>query len=475
MARKETPETDKTEAQDKTAEDAPAPETEQADAETHVSDPPGETPDAETPEQPVDDEPTAQDASTQTPEAADETREPEAASEPEPAEIAAEVEALPDSPTSDDETGAERTARPENDDPTVEVATLAEAEEAQATGQFAERSGETATPAPAPVTTTEQVTIRQGGFWSMLLGGVVAAGIGVVAAPYVLPEYLLNPPQDSFDPAELQDRIAAQQTALDDLQSTVEAIPNAPDLSGEVSGLRETLAGLTDRISALESRIAGLENRPAPETGGSEVSASQISELRTALDAQRKTLDAQRAEIDALKGEAAAEEAAARDSARATLQRAALTRVMTALDTGEDFTVALTALRDTGAEVPAALSDVAESGVPTQSALTESFPEAARAALSAIRNADGGTVSSFGSFFKSQLGLRSLEPREGDDPDAVLSRVEAAVRDGRLGDALAEVDTLPEGARAALSDWAAEAERRTAALSAANALADMMN
>ncbi|MGX0878039.1 hypothetical protein ACSSV4_002735 [Roseovarius sp. MBR-154] len=466
MATKKTPETDETEAQDKAAEDASATETELPPSETPVpvSDTPEDTPEAETSEDPFDAE-----VAQETPDSEEEPREPETVPGSESADSTAE--AAPDDATPEQETADERTALPEDDDPMAEVATVAEAEEAQA-GQ---QTDEAETPAPAPVTKTEQVTIRQGGFWSMLLGGVVAAGIGVIAAPYVLPDHPLSPAEDGVDPAALQDRIAAQETALGDLRSTVEDFTPGPDLSGEVSGLGETLTGLTDQISDLESRIAALEDRPAPEIGRSDVSAEQIEELSAALSAQRETLDAQRAEIDALKGEAEAEEAAARDSARATLRRAALTRVMTALDSGDEFTAALADLRDTGAEIPAALSDVAENGVPTRAELTESFPEAARAALAAVRSADGGAASSVGGFFKSQLGIRSLEPQEGDDPDAVLSRAEAAVRDGRLGDALAEIETLPEGARAELSDWAAEAERRNAALSAANALADTLN
>jgi hypothetical protein len=80
-----------------------------------------------------------------------------------------------------------------------------------------------------------------------------------------------------------------------------------------------------------------------------------------------------------------------------------------------------------------------------------------------------------GAFLRAQLGVRSLEPREGDDADAILSRAEAALAEGRLGDALAEIETLPEGARAAMSGWAAEATARRDALAAAEALSAELN
>jgi hypothetical protein len=76
---------------------------------------------------------------------------------------------------------------------------------------------------------------------------------------------------------------------------------------------------------------------------------------------------------------------------------------------------------------------------------------------------------------RAQLGVRSLEPREGDDTDAILSRAEAALAGGRLGDALAEIETLPEAARAATSDWAARATARHDALAAAEELSAQLN
>ena len=78
-------------------------------------------------------------------------------------------------------------------------------------------------------------------------------------------------------------------------------------------------------------------------------------------------------------------------------------------------------------------------------------------------------------FIRTQLDARSLEPREGDDPDAILSRAEAATQQGRLTDALAEIEALPDVARAELSDWAAQATRRLEAVAAAQQLSEELN
>ena len=127
--------------------------------------------------------------------------------------------------------------------------------------------------------------------------------------------------------------------------------------------------------------------------------------------------------------------------------------------------------------VPEALSANAESGIATQGSLIETFPSVARAALSAARsdateNAEG--TNRVATFFANQLGARSVAPREGDDPDAVLSRAEAAVRDGNLDTALSELSALPEAAQAAVADWQASASTRLEAKTAADALVQQL-
>ena len=117
------------------------------------------------------------------------------------------------------------------------------------------------------------------------------------------------------------------------------------------------------------------------------------------------------------------------------------------------------------------LTDEAQ-GVPTLTALRDSFPPAAREALalSVKETAGTDTWGRVKAFFQSQSGARSLTPRAGDDPDAVLSRAEAALRTGDLSATLDELKALPEAGQAVMAEWVANAERRLAAVDAANAL-----
>ena len=307
-------------------------------------------------------------------------------------------------------------------------------------------------------------------FLPMVLGGAVAAGLGFGFSQYVGPMF---GGQDDLTPTvqAQANRIAQLQEQLDGLE-----IPTAaPDLTADVEALRDGLATATNDINAtlhgVDARLIEVEKGPTADGSLSETAFAaydrEIADLRAMIEAQT-------AEMAGVLGLAASSQDDALAAATAAIARAALTRVQAALDVGEPFASALADLEDaTGRSVPDALALVSEDGVPTLGGLQDSFPEAARAALAVTRSeeTDGGVAG----FLKSTLGVRSVEPRAGDDPDAVLSRAEAAVREGRLSDAFAEIEGLPESGRAELTSWMAAATKRSEALSAFAAVSDAIN
>ena len=114
-------------------------------------------------------------------------------------------------------------------------------------------------------------------------------------------------------------------------------------------------------------------------------------------------------------------------------------------------------LEGAGLETPEALSRE----VPSLDSLQAGFPEAARAALRAAlrRDSAAGNGNLLTNFLRAQTGARSVAPREGSDPDAILSRAGVAVEAGRIAEAVVEIESLPEPARAAapMADWLAGA------------------
>jgi len=323
---------------------------------------------------------------------------------------------------------------------------------------------------PEPAKTTQAEPQKSGSvFFPMLFGGIIAGAIGFAAAEMnvlgLRPDRTTNPDVQTAFEADL----AAQQAriaALEQATPETSAAPEMPDMSPVEDALEE----ITANVAALTTRIDEIENRPVRP-------AAQAPELDTsAFEAElaglKASVETQRDEIQKLLENALSVEEATAQAAQAATAQSAISRIVSAITTGQPFATEVAELQAIGTQdVPPALSDVGETGVVTSANLQDRFPDAARAALSAARaNAPTGEGSGFGNFLKNQLGARSVTPREGDDPDAVLSRAEAAMRDGRLADALTEVQVLPAEAKAPLADWIADAQSRQAAQDAVDTL-----
>ncbi|KPN62755.1 hypothetical protein SAMN04488527_1284 [Aliiroseovarius crassostreae] len=320
----------------------------------------------------------------------------------------------------------------------------------------------------------------------LLFGGAIAAVIGFGAARY--PDqwpFVMGPVEDPLATALATQgqrlealEVASRQQAetLASLQADNSLDVARGEISGEFAQLRTQLEAMNSQLSELENRLHTVEK--LPQGSGMEAAAAAATAYERELQQMRQMLDAELAKITDARADAKTLEQNAAEAAKAAGARAALARVLAALDTGRPFGDALFDLsQQAGIEAPVALSKVAEKGVPTLVALQSAFPEAARAALDAsIRSAvAAGEMDRVSAFFRLQLGTRSLSPKEGADPDAILSRAEAALKTGQLEAALAELATMPEAGQSALGDWIAAATTRKDALTAGDALAQLVN
>lgn len=336
----------------------------------------------------------------------------------------------------------------------------------------------------APAPQVERQIIRKGGFIPMVLGGLVAAAAGFGVSQY------LQPPAPAYDSEMLHDQIL-------DLQSQLDVIPPAPDLSGIEDRIDQTqnaldlaFADLRERsdiaregLDALDQRLTQVEMRGeagAVDRAALDAYQRQLADMRTLVETQTAQLrDATTSATAQLAQAQNAAEQAQSDAEQARLRAdagAALSRVEAALAQGGGYAEALPALSAL-ADLPEALTGPAAEGVAALSALQSDLPDAARAALSAARAAgeageeDTGRI---GAFLRSQFSVRATQAQDGDSANAVLSRIEAATRAGDLDSALREFDALPPSAQAALADWADAARRRAAALSAAAVLSQSL-
>lgn len=307
-----------------------------------------------------------------------------------------------------------------------------------------------------------------------------------------------------------------------ELTRVADALSN---VEGRLTGVGDHLAGVDERLAAVDARLVDVEKRPLVESSDTakaafEVYERQLKDLEATLESQRAdalkleetvtevsaTAAAQMTavseqaeeqllavrnqtelELQAVRDEAAslvaaaearAQDAEAQADARAKLAvaQASLAQVEAALNAGIGYEVALPALASV-VDVPAVIAENGASGIPTLLMLQESYTPAVRNALAASVKGTMGEdpTKRIMAFLKTQTGVRSLEAREGNDPDAVLSRMTVAVEAGDLGAALAEVPNLPEGGQSALATWTAAAQARLDAEAALPELAATVN
>jgi len=348
-----------------------------------------------------------------------------------------------------------------------------------------------------PAEPVEHPRIARGpGFFTLLLGGVIAGGIGFAVSEYDL----LNRGGDD-QTALLAQQLSEQSGQIEDLTAraaeAAEAAAQASALAStaaqpdDIATLRDTIANLptpsapgvpdpalADRLDAVELRLEDLTAQIAALPVGAAPEAvvamqTRLAALQAELEDQRAAVaDATAAASDATAAASDARSSATEETRRITVQ-AALAQISAALENGAPFVDATATLQNAGGvTVPAGLQDNAAEGVATLAALQRDFPLAARDALNlSIRETSGGgVVDRFGAFLRAQTGARSLDARDGDDPDAVLSRAEAALKTEDIEQALTELAALPASGQAAMANWAARAEARLAAVSA---LADL--
>lgn len=225
------------------------------------------------------------------------------------------------------------------------------------------------------------------------------------------------------EPVDLQ----PLQERLETLEASIAALRDegSPDAA---------LAGLDERFATLEARLEAAEADASPD-----------EELAARLDGLEQNLAAVQAEL----GERA-------DEPRAALV-IAVSALKAAIDRGDGFQTELEtyAALTPDAESAAALGAYAAGGVPTRNAILAELPPAADRMAAAGREREEGD-DFLGNLWQSARDLVAVRPIgsvEGDSVEAIVARLEAAVRDGEYGRALAEYDTLPPAAQSAGADF----------------------
>lgn len=318
----------------------------------------------------------------------------------------------------------------------------------------------------------------------LLVAGIAgAAATGVILLALWLTGLLSGDNSDA-----LRARIAGLETQLQDLQKRPAPIAasSAPD--------NKALDALTQRATKLEEQLnvalAALNRRnddiaaASSQTRAQAVAAEKaVADLRSGLQDVSKTANAgaSSADLAPLQQRIAALEQAAKtanaDIAKATASdtaaRAALAAatLRDAVTGGKPFAAELAQARSLGADAKttAALEPFATSGLPSEKVLASELS----ALLPGIIKTAGSPPASGGFLDRLQANagqlvrIRPVDAPVGDDPSAVLARLEADAARADIAAALVDLGKLTDAQRAPAQAWIAKAQAREAALAAA--------
>ncbi|WP_346909279.1 hypothetical protein [uncultured Roseibium sp.] len=268
------------------------------------------------------------------------------------------------------------------------------------------------------------------------------------------------------------------------LAALEKSVSASNQLSGTVSGVETSVGDLKTSLSEIETRLQNVEaTAKAAQTAvttsdvslktladsqarASETLATLSSDIETVSKAGKAGLEDLRGELDALSKRLAAVEATMGDAtAREVAARAlSVSALKSAVDSGRPFTTELAAVK---AGLPkdtdlAVLEAHAEAGVAPASVLIAEFPSVARKMYAAFSAPDrsGDLLDNFLASAKSIVAVRGPGDENGTGPEAVLRRMENAVKRGDLAAGLEAYKALPEVAQKAGADWAERAEAR---------------
>ena len=136
-------------------------------------------------------------------------------------------------------------------------------------------------------------------------------------------------------------------------------------------------------------------------------------------------------------------------------------KIKEALNFGGPYKLALEEISKKEIQIPKALLDNSE-GVVTMNYLKTNFPTVAHASLKAsLKQSDeSGLGGKLLGFLKSQVTVRSLDAQEGNSINAILSRMQVALNNDDLSEAIRQSSDLNGAAKSEIKDWLSLAVKR---------------
>ncbi|HET7803739.1 MAG TPA: hypothetical protein VFL53_05835 [Pseudolabrys sp.] len=267
--------------------------------------------------------------------------------------------------------------------------------------------------------------------------------------------------------------VAALGDRLAKIESSIAKIPASDP------GLSERLSAVDNAVKSLGIALTALNKRSDEVAARADAADKAVVELRDSVQGLTRNTSSglSPADVEGLQKRLATLEQAVRSTTGDTAARLALTAaaLRDAVVRGVPFTAEFEEARALGADEKhlAPLASFAASGVPSAAILAQEL----RASIPALAKASDAHAPS-GDFLdrlqanaSKLVRIRPVGTPAGDDPSAVLARIEVETGHADIDGALSDLGKLDATTRALVRDWIAKAQSRQAAITAARRFA----
>ncbi|WP_312798616.1 hypothetical protein [Tianweitania sp.] len=351
------------------------------------------------------------------------------------------------------------------------------------------------TAAASTVTPEPATPARRGaGFGSLLAAGLIGGALALGGSMLLGSGLRDNdaPVSGGASTADLE-ALRAEVGELQAARNTAPVAAGNGDVSAEIEQLRTQVAALQQGggeasggggdTQALTSRIDELaaQLQQLSQNGGSGGQPVDLQPLNGRIDALEQSLQAA-SQAATQAGSADEQRLSELQQSLATLSQRVEERandprlalaitasaLKAAIDRGQPFQTEFDAYVAAAPNAPEAdtLRGMAATGVPTRAEISSELTEATSAMVAAGKTEpeNAGVVSRLWSSATDLVEVRPVGANvQGNEPGAIVARLEAAVQAGDYEKAIAEYDTLPAGSKSAGADFIAKVRARQAA------------
>ncbi|MFY9760745.1 MAG: mitofilin family membrane protein [Xanthobacteraceae bacterium] len=275
----------------------------------------------------------------------------------------------------------------------------------------------------------------------------------------------------------LSDSVAALSRRLDDIAATSQSAAKTADTaqataeaakSASANASQSATQAANDAVSKAASEAAS----QAATQVANQV-ASQASGQKSDLDALTNRVAALESAVKALSENAAHPAEGANDqAARLTIAAEAL---RAAVERGAPYQAELAAVQTLGVtpDATAPLQSFAANGVPTPAALAQELAALTPDLRRASEPSSGGStfLERLEAHAQHLVSITPVDAPAGNEPSAVIARIEADAEHADIAAALTDIAALPATAKPLAADWVGKAKAREAAIAASRQIA----